>query len=324
MKGDLKQSAKTAVFLFLLLFVSSRIGLFLHEFVGHALCWTLLGGEIAGFKLFMFGGGWVRYVPGIGSGGLSEASVLLTDLAGLGIELLTGIGLYLVARYHRSGKVVRGLILSASTVLVVHSLWHLVIHTYYGSGDGRVLFHVLTGAMRDIFLWSVSGAAVIGAFFLSYTFSPEIRSWSIAVSGKRTAAVVLSGAIAAALAYGLLYLGEQALATDAFYAETNIPENIRLKEKERQFTYDAYQDRHGRAPDTEAREAIGRDLNRKYDHVPIGFPFGAMIAAALAAGFFRSRVTHRAIPPSTLMWHDIAALGLLSGGTAAMILLLNS
>lgn len=124
MMSFLKQSIKLTLFFFFLLFLSGRIGLFLHEFAGHALFWRLVGGKLAGFSLFIFGGGWVHYGDTPSIVNLSVSSQLFVDLSGIAVEMATGLLLAMLSIFSKTNRSISGLFAATSSVLIVHSLFY--------------------------------------------------------------------------------------------------------------------------------------------------------------------------------------------------------
>jgi len=318
----LKQSVRLSLFFFFLLFLSGRIGLFLHEFAGHALSWHLIGGKLTTFSLFMFGGGRVHYSYNPATENLSISSLLFVDLSGISVELLAGGLLFIPAIFLKTSRSIKGLFIATSSVLIVHSLFYLVICTYYGSGDGRILFTVLQGGVRQTFLFLIFSLNVAGAFLVSYVFSPIIRGWTLEDSSKKGVLMIVLCAFAAALLHGALTIGEQIEVKDSIYAELKTSENIRLKNKELSRFIAEYTKKHGREPDMEHIAVMEKKLERKYRQFPIEIPLGIGIIAAFTAGFFWSR-RKDSCELSPVTWQDIALLSCFSVIVALLILTLN-
>jgi uncharacterized integral membrane protein len=321
-KEVLRQHFKLSLFFFLLLFLAGRIGLFLHEFAGHALFWRLIGGRLTEFSLFVFGGGWVHYGWTPSTADASVFSLRLVELSGLTVELVAGVLLAVFAIIWNTNRSIRGLFAAASSVLIVHSLFYLVISTYYGCGDGRGLFAVLQGGIRQAFLFLTFCLTVAGAFLVSYAFSPAVRSWGGDCSSKKRVLVIVVCAFAAALLHGTLTIGEQIVVKDEVYAEIKTPENVRLKEEELSEYISAYTEEHGREPDQKNVGVVENELEQKYWQFPIEIPLGIAVLAAFIGGFFLpGRRDHD--EPSPVAWKDIALLGCFSVSTVVLILVLN-
>jgi hypothetical protein len=318
----LKQSVRLSLFFFFLLFLSGRIGLFLHEFVGHALSLHLIGEKITAFSLFMFGGGRVHYSYSPATDNLSIASLLLVDLSGISVELLAGGIVFMLAIFLKTNRSIKGLFIATASVLIVHSLFYLVICTYYGSGDGRILFNVLQGGIRQTFLFLIFSLNVAGAFLVSYVFSPIIRCWTLEGSSKKRALMIVLCAFAAALLHGALTVGEQIKVKDNIYAELKTSKNVRLKNEELSQFITQYTKKHGREPDPEHIAIVEKKLESKYWQFPIEIPLGIGVIAAFTAGFFWSR-RKDSCKLNPVTWQDIALLSCFSVIVALLILTMN-
>lgn len=322
MRNLLKQSLWLSLFFFLLLFLSGRIGLFLHEFAGHALVWRLLGGKLAGFSLFLFGGGIVHFDSSPASVDLSISSLLVVDLSGMGIELLTGALLAVLAILLNINRTMKALLVSASSVLIVHSLFYLVLCAYYGSGDGRLLSSLLHGTIRQAFLFVAFGLTIAGSFVVSYTFSPAVRSWVIGCSFKKRILVIGLSVFCAGLLHATLTVGERTMVKDKKYEGMKTSQNDRFKEEELSKFITAYMKEHGREPDEEQIALVENELEKKYHQFPIEIPLGIAIATAFIAGFFLSK-RRDYDSPNPMVWKDIVLLSGPSGLLAVLILVAN-
>src|SRR5689334_13016358 len=128
-----------AALTFVVALATSRFGLIVHEVVGHGGTATALGGHIDALRLFWFGGGWVSY-----HGGFGTAALVAIAMGGIATEWIAAIGLALVAR----GKAGLGRVVAAgaATGFAIHGGMYLAVGTFYGSGDGALLHHLLGDA----------------------------------------------------------------------------------------------------------------------------------------------------------------------------------
>jgi hypothetical protein len=135
---------------------TSRLGLVVHELVGHGLVAVLFGGQVIDVTLFWFAGGWVQtsYQP-------TRAAVLAVMLGGIAVELIAGSALWL-ALARRDGLAVRA-VRAVGATLVVHALFYLAAGSYHGFGDGMVLYREL-GDARLPFAIAFGAAACVAAF----------------------------------------------------------------------------------------------------------------------------------------------------------------
>jgi hypothetical protein len=113
-----------------MLIVSTRLGAFLHEFVGHGLAALLFGGRFEAFSLTLFAGGEARF-----SGDFSEIGRLLVYLGGMAVNLVTGLAaLWLIGKYRSSFSfTLFGLVFAGASVL--SQLQYLILGSYYRHGD---------------------------------------------------------------------------------------------------------------------------------------------------------------------------------------------
>jgi hypothetical protein len=322
MNKSLQQTVRLSIFFFLLLFLSGRIGLLLHEFAGHALSWRILGGNLSEFRLFLFGGGWVRYEWPLYAEALPVASMLFIQLTGIGVELVVGGLFALLALFIRTNCALNALLIATASVLVVHSFFYLFVCTYYGSGDGSLLYKGIQGTMRTGFLILTFGLTVGGAFLVSYGFSPVVRNWVVERSHKKKIVVIVLSGLFAVLLHAVLTLGEKKLIQDEVYAGIKTPENVRLKKEELSQFITTYMQEQGRVPDPEEMAIAARALEEKYGQFPIEISLGIAAFSALITGFILSqnRVLDR---PGPVSLKDNAVLGCVSVLTAMLICLLN-
>src|SRR5205823_5282472 len=191
---------------------TSRFGLVAHELVGHGGAAWALGGDVIGVKLFWFAGGWIRYR------GITElAPALAIAMAGIAVELASGIALWCLLRGDTLGRrVLRGI----AAALVVHATWYLATGAWHGYGDGVLLYRVLGAARAPV---AISAGAVTCA--AAFAGAREVFGALVhAAGGVRgvIVAAVLAGGVNAALAAGELHARR-----DATYSETMTPERER-------------------------------------------------------------------------------------------------
>jgi len=322
MADFIRKNVRLSLFFFFLLFLSGRIGLLLHEFAGHALSLRLLGGRLTGFNLFVFGGGRIHYGWTPATENLSVLSTLFVQLSGIVVELIAGCLLALVAIFSKTTRATKALFSAASSVLIVHGLFYLVICSYYGSGDGGVLFAILHGNVRYGFLFLTFGLTVGGAFLVSFAFSPVVRSWVVDCPSKKQVLLIALSAVFAALLHGVLTVGEQVVVRDRAYAEIKTPESVRLKERELSEFVAEYTEKHGKGPGQEELAVVADELDRKYWQFPIEVPLVVAVLVAFMAGFLLSG-RRDSDEPSPVGWKDNGVLGLASALSAALVVVLN-
>lgn len=323
MKNFIKESVKLSLFMFFLLFLSGRIGLLLHEFAGHALSWRLLGGRIPEFNLFLFGGGWIQYGRTPLTNDLSYLSALYVQLSGIATELVVGAILAFFAISFRTTRLVKAWLSAASSLLLVHGLFYLVICTYYGSGDGRIIFDTFHGNIRIGFLILTSCLTIGTAFFVSFIFSPGVKRWVVDSHSINSHFLIILSTAAAVLLHGTLTATEHILVKDRIYAEIKTSVNDRLKEDELSEYLEKFANEHGREANQEEVKAIADELEKKYRQFPIQVPLVFSVLAAFSAGFFLSG-SRKYRESNQIKWKDNWILGSVSVIMVALIVVLNT
>lgn len=273
---------------------TSRLGLLGHELVGHGGVALAAGARVTEVRLFWFAGGWIRYQ-------LAEPSVaaaLAIAMAGIAVELVVGIALWLAVRAAsnpasgggRSRKraaassnndgLGRRILRGIGAALVVHAAWYLATGAWHGFGDGLVLYRVLGAARWPVAI--VAGLVACGAGFagarevlgaLAETL-PRHRLVGTAI------AVVVAGGANAALAAGELHLRH-----DATYTETMQPEATRVVERE----LARWAAAQPGPVEADARAAEQARLEREHRTFPFAWLLGAAVAASVIAGARRAR-----------------------------------
>jgi len=313
---------KLSLFFFFLLFLAGRIGLFLHEFGGHALAWRLMGGELSGFRLFLFGGGRVQYSHTDSLPDLSVIQELTVQLSGIAVELVVGIILLILAIFWSTSRSVRALLVSATGVLMVHALFYLTVGTYYGSGDGQLLFSLLQGGLRQAFLILTFGMTLAAAFLISYQFSPVVKSWLENDASKQRRSLTILCACIAVLFHAMLTMGERIVVNDTVYASVKATENERLKKAALSKYIADYMEKYGAQPDNEQMQNLKKELKKKYWQFPLDIFLGIGLVIASLFGYFKSK--HDAYHDSgPITWKDIICLGSTSIMAIGLILVLN-
>ncbi len=262
---------------------TSRITLVAHELVGHGLTAVAFGADLVGYRLFLFGGGWVSYRwPG---GPPGEGVSLAVALGGIAFEVVAGaIALALAARAR--GAVARVGLLAAGTILLLHAGFYLAAGTHHGFGDGRDV-HQALGAWRPLVVVPAAAAVVAGGFLLARRLAGEVAGW---VDGKPLARAgqIAVAAVLAAAAHGALTFGERALTRDSQYARVMEHEEVRLVARDLdRFAAQARRMR-GRGPTPEELAAARARLEAEHRPFPLAPLLAVALALACAAGLWRA------------------------------------
>lgn len=117
-----------------MLVLSTRLGAFLHEYIGHGLMADVLGGKFESFSLTLFAGGEAKF-----TGQFTLLSSLLISFGGIIINLVTGlISLILLQKVKYSFSLTLfGWYLASVSIL--SQLQYLILGAYYQHGDPACL-----------------------------------------------------------------------------------------------------------------------------------------------------------------------------------------
>ena len=300
-----KEVLRLAVLLAAIALATSRIGLVGHELVGHGGMVLAVGGEVLDVKLFYFAGGWIRYR-------LAEptlAPLLAIAMAGIALEFIVGLALWLLVRGDTLGRrVVRGI----GAALVVHATWYLATGAFHGFGDGLVLYRALGDARAAVAI--AAGLVTCGAAFLA---ARGVLGALAATQRGGARARVIGVIVAALLAGGLhagLAVGELALRRDATYKATMRPERDRVIDKE----LAAWQRAQGDAVNDAAKRRERLRLEQTHRTFPFVWLLGFATVLAVLAGAWRAK-RYAAEPIGNRL--IAVAIGVALGAICAVIVL---
>lgn len=211
-----KDVIRLAVLLACAALATSRLGLIGHELIGHGGAALLCGARITDVQLFWFAGGWIRYH-------LSEPSfacALFIAMAGIGLELLVGVTLWLLARGPSLGRhILRGI----GMALVLHATWYLATGAFHGFGDGLLLYRWLGNARIPVAI--AAGLVTCAATFIGAR--EVIGALASTMTRHRVAGTFAALALAGGF-HAALTIGELRMRRDPTYAETMKPERERV------------------------------------------------------------------------------------------------
>jgi hypothetical protein len=283
----------------------SRVGLVLHELVGHGGVALAHGGGVVEVTFFWFAGGWIRTTVPVAT----ESSRLLVALGGIAAEVTVGAAALALGRgavtWPRAALVAR----LAGLALVVHGLWYAATGTWHGFGDGALL-HERLGAARYPVALALGAAlcalALLGARALVRAFAPALHG-----SPRRRLLAVLTAAALASASHAALTFGEVALRRDATYQRT-MQTTAQRRADDALARWRAEAAGRGVVPDERALADAAAALRR-----PPPFPFARWLAAAallafllgvaslrraaLAPGALPPRALRRMVPPAALV-----------------------
>jgi len=138
--------------------LSTRLGAFLHEFVGHGLMAEFFGGTFEAFQITLFAGGKAHFY-----GSFSKTASLFVYMGGIAVNFIVGIVALLVIQKHRLtfSVTLSGIFFAAVSIL--SQVQYLILGAYYQYGDPVCLVKYPAA----LFLaWS--GGLVILAWFSLY------------------------------------------------------------------------------------------------------------------------------------------------------------
>jgi len=297
---------------------TSRIGLIGHELVGHGGVALAAGAQVTEVELFWFAGGWIRYaLPQA-----SLASVLAIAMAGIALELVIGMALWLGVRPKlkpggpaptgepklepggpaptgepklepggpaptgENDTLGRRIVRGVGTGLVVHATWYLATGAFLGFGDGVVLYRVLGDARVPVAI--AAGIATCTATFLGARAIVAPLARTLPGTTRQRAA---GFAIAALLGGGLhaaLTFGELRLRRDATYSQVMRTERDRRIALELQ-AWERDQAARGAEPSPTAQRVERVRLERTHQTFPFVVVLAVATLASMILGIARTR-----------------------------------
>jgi hypothetical protein len=273
---------------------TTRLGLIVHELVGHGGVAIACGGTVTEVRLFWFAGGWIHFeLPRP----YSMTSRVLADIGGIGIEFVIGLAVWfaLARRESLVAKIVR----ATGAAIVIHAAWYLAVGTYHGFGDGALIRYVAGDGRYAI---AIGGGIVVLAF--AYFGARSIFGvFAATISGGRRARVggVLVAVLLAGGLQGALIVGEMHVRRDQEYGAVMRTERDRVVARE-VAQWEREQKQRGAAIDEAQRRARELALAKQHRELPFGYILGALTVLAILAGAWRARPgTHDALPPR-LVW----------------------
>lgn len=290
--------------------LTSRAMLLLHEFVGHGAVATVLGGQVTGWRLFLFAGGRVSFR----TEGLGLDSRLLISLGGIALELALGTIAIALARRMRERHVVAFSLWCAGGVVVAHAAVYLARGVHYGFGDGALLAARL-GGLRGLIVLAASVLAIATALFAARRLAALPLSIFAGSRGAVIGATLLVFAGAAVIHGALAWVEIRyfpdptwaAIMEDASVAKARADLARELAEPRR---------RGESLPSTGEQQRMLDELERARRPWPLDPVLIAGLVAAIVAGVVRgaradhptSATTARASPPSWRAIGIVAAL----------------
>ena len=274
-----KEVLRLAALLAGIALATSRIGLIGHELLGHGGVALACGAQIVDVELFWFAGGWIRYQ-------LAEPTlptVLAIAMAGIGLELIVGAGLWLLLRGDTLG---RRLVRAVGAALVVHATWYLATGAFHGFGDGLVLYRVL-GAARVPVAIAAGLVTCTAAFFAARAVLGVLTSTLPGSPRARIAGVIVAAVLAGGF-HAVLAVGELEVREDATYGA--VMEHQRDRDIAAELAkWQREQAARGQAIDDVQRRAERERIAAKHPPFPFVWLLAAATVAAVVAGALRAK-----------------------------------
>lgn len=269
---------KKSFSLFLIIFICSRLGLLLHEFVGHALPAWLLGWEITGYKLTYFYGGWVAYSS---FEIRSFLEIVLVQFGGFAVELALAAICFLYNTKTQKEPLKLFFVILGSLALL-HSLFYMTRSVYYGYADGRFLFHHISNELRYLSCFSLALLTVAVSYFLSRKYSNYITRCFSGESSFKSLQKFFYHLGAALLIYSICLVSEQAIISSVFREQLFKPHHQHEIERE----VAQLKKENKRVSENDLRE-----IKAKHKPFPIDLIFILMLPASVFGYFQRFHFT---------------------------------
>jgi hypothetical protein len=258
------------------LIISTRLGAFLHEFVGHGLVALLFGGRFEAFSLTLFAGGEAQF-----SGDFSEIGQLCVSLGGIAVNLVTGLAvLWVIQRYRSSFSfTLFGLVFVGASVL--SQLQYLILGSYYRHGDPVSL------TAYSVALWLAwTGGLLALAFFSLYLmrlfFRFQDTYFPVPSFFTRALISLLILGIPIALYAGLYHWSKTPLVSTAAIEEAR----SRI-----------YQEAERIKTETESEQGIADIIEKLTPHPILPWILATYVFTTILAFLFPARVMKEQIPP---------------------------
>ncbi len=296
---------RLALFVVCVGFATSRIGLIVHEFVGHGGATLAVGGDVTDVHLFALAGGWIRYrVP---AGGHAD---LVIAMGGIVVESVIGAALW-IAFARRAPTLGTRVVRAIGCALVIHAAWYLATGTWHGYGDGTRIYREL-GEAR----WIVAVPAGFVACAMAFLGARHVLGALAGTiePGRRVVGTVIALAIAGGVQIGAA-VAEVRLRSDPTYASTMRPERDRIVARE----LADWERAQGAKADADARTRMAADLARKNAVFPFIYVLGALVVLSTIAGAWVSPRPEATLPGALLAQWAVAA-----GASIALVIAIDA
>lgn len=213
-------------YIFLQIYICGRIGLIIHEVVGHGLPAIIFGEKVHEIELTYFAGGWITFdLPD------QAWMVFVVTMGGIFIELLIGGTILLL--HNKKNR--HPLLILCAMVLIIHALFYLTDGTQYGYGDGRILYRQFK---EQLFFLSFFNLGLLSAttFILFKSYSNYIIPWMSAQHYNKCCSGLFVAVIFSVVIHGALTYTETNLKLDPVAEDIYTHEPVKV--------FEEYRDQH--------------------------------------------------------------------------------
>jgi hypothetical protein len=301
----------------LVMLLTSRVMLLVHEFVGHGLVAVLCGGHVTGWFLFLFAGGRVSY----DIEGLSVGQRLCVSLGGITLQLVLGTMAIVFARRRPAGSLFGYALLCAGAIAAGHGGVYLARGVHYGFGDGALLGWWLGGGRWIVVL--LASATTVAVAYAGGLGLAELPASLARGSAWRIAAVTVLLFAGAGLVHGALAWVEiHAFPDPAWVAVMEEAAAAEARaEVERRVA--AARFRGETVPSTEEQQKMLDAIEREHRPWPLDPFLAVAVVGAFGAGLFRAARRRGRLDAHPPTWRSIGGVAVSLVVACGAILLLR-
>jgi hypothetical protein len=284
-----------------MLIISTRLGAFLHEFMGHGVVALLFGGRFEAFSLTLFAGGDARF-----SGNFSETARLCVSLGGIAVNLVTGlIVLRFIQKYRSSFSfTLFGWVFVGASVL--SQLQYLILGSYYRHGDPVSLTPYPT-ALWLAWVGGLLALAFFSLYLMRFFFQLQDAYFPVSPLFTRALVSLLILGIPIALYAGLYHYSKKSLVSTAAIQEAR----SRI-----------YQEAEKIRTETESEQSIADIAEKLTPHPILPWILATYIITTIMAFFSPARMMKEKSPPRFPSSLFLSLLWLITAGASLMLIAL--
>jgi hypothetical protein len=191
------------LFLYLTIFLTTRLATLIHELLGHGLASVLMGAVLTGVSINLFTTGSASYElldPGL-------LQRVVAALAGIALNLVSGVTCLIVLKTIKLRWEMRIILCVFAMISIGSQLTYLVLGTYYGHGD-PLIFEELLASLKWL-VWLLFLILMAPAtYFLADSFLRLQEEVFPSDSLKARGRILFSTLVAASVIYGACFYAE--------------------------------------------------------------------------------------------------------------------